>query len=200
VAFKKRASSRNHPGRTTVLEECGRSGEAVPRRKSVHKVSEHRRRISMTVRRIPYVRLLSALPAIAALLVLTGCNVEDPLVRAAKDGRTNEVERLLKDGHKVDARGKNSDTALMWASFYGRKEIVERLLAAGADVNAKNENGWTSVMVASEQGYPDVVKILLDKGAEVNARESEGKTALGIAKRLGREDIEKLLVERGGRE
>ena len=143
-------------------------------------------------------RMFRLLPVLTVIFFLMACGgQQDPLIRAAKDGRMEEVKRMLANGHDVNTRGKTGDTALMWAAFYGRKELLQLLIKKGADVDAKDEKGWTSVIVASEQGYPEIIKILGDKGADVNAKDSKGRSALSIAKLMGRDNVQQVLEDHG---
>jgi ankyrin repeat protein len=60
------------------------------------------------------------------------------LMLAARTGRLDAAELLLKRGAKVDAREEwGGQTALMWATAQSQPQMVHLLLAHGADVNAR---------------------------------------------------------------
>lgn len=89
-----------------------------------------------------------------------------PLMRAALDGRTNDVRWLINRKANVNARDKDSETALMAAAFSGHDEVVEMLLRNGADVNVVSHRGATALSLAQTNGHKDVVKMLVASGAK----------------------------------
>jgi ankyrin repeat protein len=66
------------------------------------------------------------------VLIFTCGSREAALIDASKKGDKEKVELLLKKGANVNAKDKDSLTALMWASFNGHKEIVKLLKSYGA--------------------------------------------------------------------
>lgn len=101
------------------------------------------------------------------------------LMRAARDGDTERVSRLVKTpGVRVDEKDYMGRTALMLASIWGRTEAARVLLEAGAKPNAVNRDGETALMFAASQGHTKTAKVLLDGGAEVNLRNAAGNTVL----------------------
>ena len=63
---------------------------------------------------------------------------------AARDGRAEEVRRLLAEEVDIEARGGQDQTSpLHEAARQGREEVVRVLLAHGADTSAKNVVGST---------------------------------------------------------
>lgn len=103
-------------------------------------------------------------------------------IKAAGDGKADDVRALLAGGADVNAIDQYGYTALMDAAQEGHAEVVSALLAKGADVNAtRKDDNWTALHYAANSGLADVVRILLDKGADVNAKVKNGETALMIA-------------------
>lgn len=123
-----------------------------------------------------------------------------PLVEAASQGRTTEVQTLLAGGADANASDKNGGTALMMASAKGHTETVKALLKAGADANAKDQFGQTALMYAAGHGYADTVKLLLAKGADIHAVSNRGATALRLAQGSNRREAAKELMKAGARE
>jgi ankyrin repeat protein len=86
---------------------------------------------------------------------------EPALIKAAREGRTEEVKRLLDEGAYVDAKTIYDLTALMYAADSGHTDIVKLLLVKGADVNAKDSRGQTAFYLASKNGHSEIVKLLM---------------------------------------
>jgi len=91
-------------------------------------------------------------PAFAAVTFLTlsaraAGPVED-LLDAARHGRKDVVESLLKQRVPVDSTDKEGRTALMLAAQYGHVSTVQLLLARGAQPDARDRRGWNAYMMA----------------------------------------------------
>jgi ankyrin repeat protein len=114
-----------------------------------------------------------------------------PLMRAADNGDTNSVKRLVVAGADVNARGQGGQTALMYAcrGGTGSLDLVRSLLAAGADVNARDREGTTTLLLAvtssGRSDHSSVVRELLAAHADVNVKNKDGETAL-----MGADDVE----------
>ncbi len=88
---------------------------------------------------------------------------------AARDGREDEVKRLIEAGADVDKVNKNGVTALFIASQNGYLNIVEKLVTAGADVNKGiAPDDVTALFIASKMGQLNVVERLIAAGANLN--------------------------------
>ena len=56
-----------------------------------------------------------------------------PLVMAAREGREEDVVRLLESGVEVNQQGEYNISALHMASLHNHQAVVQRLLERGAD-------------------------------------------------------------------
>ena len=74
------------------------------------------------------------------------------LMRAALEGETETVERLLESGTNVNERDDEGRTGLMFAVTNIHRDIANRLLKHGADVNAAADDGSTALMLAASAG------------------------------------------------
>lgn len=86
-----------------------------------------------------------------------------PLLLAARDGRVNDVQALLRAGSDVDAQTCTGCSVLQIASRWGHVKVVELLLFYGADIYRKNSNGYTALDFAKQGGNDTVIQILQKK-------------------------------------
>jgi ankyrin repeat protein len=122
-----------------------------------------------------------------------------PLMMAAFEGRTEEVELLLEQGADVNQRDNAGRTALIFASSGPFPRTVELLVDNGADVNhADTSEGWTALMMAASEGHRPVVELLLRRGADIAATDRDGDTAVDHARKMNRTHIVDLLGSRPG--
>ena len=115
------------------------------------------------------------------------------LLTYARNGFEEEVIKLLDNGAVVNARNRQSQTALYVASEQGHMKIVEILLSRGANVNL----GAKPLIAAARCGFLHCVQLLLDKGALINATQSKGKTAFYEACEKRKYPVVDLLLSRG---
>ena len=89
----------------------------------------------------------------------------DELRKAAKAGRQEEVESLIRAGASVDLQDKyDGNTALIWASRNGHGSVADSLIRAGASVDIQDKYyGNTAIMWASSKGHGSVVDSLLEQ-------------------------------------
>jgi TonB family protein len=141
--------------------------------------------------------------ALACSLVLTATAQDDgitPLMRAVRDGQSDEVKKLLKQGVDLEARDSWGWTALIYASVKGDERAVKALLDKGANVNAQSNQGLTPLMAAARSQRDKIVKLLIARGADIHARDKNGNTALGLSARGGQNKTRSLLEKSGATE
>jgi ankyrin repeat protein len=143
---------------------------------------------------------------------------------AACGGHINIVNKLLRWGAKVSARGQKGETPLHVAASAGHVETVKALLKCGANVSYKNVQGDTPLHSAAlaaaasaaekaerhfkcncqlekeeagkheDHSKVDCIALLLDHGADPACENQESLTPLALAATAGHEDVVKLLV------
>ena len=132
-------------------------------------------------------------------------NQLDPVERAAKDDRLEDVQRLVAYVSVQAVKEELLGKALDMAAYWGHAELVRWLLENGADPN-KAAGGGTPLMGAASNAQVDIVRLLLDAGADPNGKDDFDSTALmqtAVSECLSEEksalylDIAKLLCQSG---
>jgi len=122
--------------------------------------------------------------------------------KSAKNGKVDDIKRLLKRGFKVNSKmafkADKIFTALNFAVQFKHVEIVRLLLESKADANKPAFNGLTSFSVAFYQSHLEVVKLLVEEGkADVDKASKKGVTLLYEASQNGHIEVVKYLMEEG---
>ena len=119
------------------------------------------------------------------------------LLKAAEEGRLEEVEELLQSNANIDAtEGKFQRTPLHFAARSGHRDIVDLLLEKNAQIEAKDRDQITPLHLAARSGHRDIVDLLLEKNAQIEAKDRDQITPLHFAARSGHRDIVDLLLEK----
>ena len=113
--------------------------------------------------------------------------------RAARDGRDDELKRLVVGGGDVENR--DWTAPLMAAAANGHSACVDMILGSGARVDTTTSRGNTALHLAAINNHPDVVKLLLASGADRTMRTNDGRTALHFAREQGHASVITLLEQ-----
>ena len=90
-------------------------------------------------------------------VLLVGCG--EPLYEASKEGKTDEVKKLLAEGANINSTTDYySETPLHFAAENGQTEVVQLLIDKGADLNAKAKWERTPLHGAAKTGNAEIVK------------------------------------------
>ncbi|XP_064390768.1 uncharacterized protein LOC135338524 [Halichondria panicea] len=118
------------------------------------------------------------------------------LYKASRDGRVDEVERLLARGAPVDWRDNIGWTALHIACINNHPDVVKILTQQdGIDVNVQNTNKYTPLHHACYRGHLKCVQLLMATGqCDLGAVNNSGLTPLGMAVRWWNLDTIKYLI------
>ncbi|KAL5164849.1 E3 ubiquitin-protein ligase XB3 [Glycine soja] len=144
-------------------------------------------------------------------LHVAAANSQTPLMYAAKQGKTDCVEKLINAGANIfmlDSR--HGGTCLYDAAFHGRIDCLEAILFAAhftpfedsrgcaRYVNSRDFNGYTPQHLVALQGQSKCVGALLDNAALIGARTGScGGTPLHMAALGGSLDCIRILLARG---
>ena len=107
-----------------------------------------------------------------------------PLISAVKEGDTDKLEQILRDGQDVNELLQEyhyAHTALYVAVNSGNEQMVQFLLAKGADPNIYVHDSPSPLDVAAQDGKIKIIDMLLDAGAKIDSASKHSTTPLGWA-------------------
>ncbi|CAB3798070.1 hypothetical protein LMG28138_04373 [Pararobbsia alpina] len=116
---------------------------------------------------------------------------------AAREGRWDILDALLKAGYPIDSVNSSGYTALILAGYDDHPDTLDKLLAAGANACAADHNGNTALMGVLYKGQLDIARTLLQTHCDINATNNAGETALAFAALFGRYSLFDDLVAHG---
>ncbi|CAG7560657.1 unnamed protein product, partial [Fusarium equiseti] len=119
------------------------------------------------------------------------------LVLAATSELPSILKRMVENGHDLESKGTDEETALIRAASFGNEQNVRTLLELGADKDARDHMNETALQRAAGNGSASVVEVLLSKGAIVNVHTSSDWTALMSAVSSGNIQVVQMLVDAG---
>jgi len=122
---------------------------------------------------------------------------QTPLMVAARMGRDDLCEVLLRAGAPVDAANRFGQTALSFALEAGDDGLAIRLLQSGASPSTVESGGSTPLHIAAQYAGLGAVGALVGAGADVEARRFNGSTPVIMAAFAGKVDNVRALAAGG---
>lgn len=83
-----------------------------------------------------------------------------PLIAAAREGLSDAVRNLIRQGADINAASIDGRTPLIHAATHGRTDVVRLLLESGAEIDAKSRSGGTAMSVAASKGHANIVDLI----------------------------------------
>jgi hypothetical protein len=77
---------------------------------------------------------------------------EIPIIKAAREGRTSQVQALLDKGVGIESKDENGNTPLIEAVTYGQVDTVALLLKRGANPNARTKSVAAGIKLCAYGG------------------------------------------------
>ena len=97
---------------------------------------------------------------------------------AAWAGNLDRVRELLAQGHDVNERSEDDETALHIAVKGSEIELVRYLVEQGADLEATNRSSGTPLVYSICKAEIEIFAILVSSGADVSVRHIDRNTVL----------------------
>uniref|UniRef100_A0A1I8GSV6 Protein kinase domain-containing protein n=1 Tax=Macrostomum lignano TaxID=282301 RepID=A0A1I8GSV6_9PLAT len=88
---------------------------------------------------------------------------QTPIIVAAKQNRTNVLEKLVRMGADINQKDIVEATALIYAAKFGFVDAVRKLLELGADAALADRSDQTPLIWAARCGHTDVINALSEK-------------------------------------
>ena len=133
------------------------------------------------------------------------------LLKAAKEGDLQRMQRAFDAGADPNYRDSHGMTAIMYAAAANNLELLRCCVARGSDVNLQSTNGCSALIHAVARNHPGAVRwlLLLKNGhaaatqqpfsakhqVDPNLKTHHGFTALATAVTTGHLEITALLLE-----
>lgn len=111
----------------------------------------------------------------------------------AREGRTEQLLKMINAGMPVDLADEKGQTLLMLASYNGNYETTKMLLRNEATVDQKNDRGQTPLGGVAFKGYTEIAELLIHYGADLFTDNGAGMTPAHYASMFGRFDTYELL-------
>ena len=86
----------------------------------------------------------------------------------AREGNTQELERMIRYGINVNLCTHKDDSLLMLATYNANLATSKMLLEFGADTDKRNQRGQTPLEGVCFKGNLEMVKLLVENGASMD--------------------------------
>ena len=114
---------------------------------------------------------------------------------AAARGDIAAIDKLTRDGAKIDAQDSHSRTPLHVAAFFRHHDAARALLRHGANVNALEQQKYDVITIAAVNDDVEMIKVALAGGGDAGAITSPYHgTALIAAAHLGHAEVVRTLI------
>jgi ankyrin repeat protein len=134
------------------------------------------------------------------------------LIRAIRDGESNNIDKLIKKNNGMDVQDDYGWTPLMYAVLGNNLDVIEKLLSHGADTNLPDRDGVTALIASiinapqpfmvqylpeKDKRTANIPLVLIEKGADPNRADNDGNTPLIYAVIGSHATIVEALIKKG---
>ena len=119
------------------------------------------------------------------------------LVKAAAEGDTATLKKLIDDGFDINQPDSQGNTALVWALLHDHTEGVRILLEKNADVDLPRGTLPGALHAAMTDGSVEELKMVMNASKKFDPQSLDAKLGLLSAVYLKRIDNSKYLIEKG---
>jgi ankyrin repeat protein len=141
---------------------------------------------------------------IADLFIARGYDVDSlsagvvsPLMWAAKNGFTEAIRYLLKNGAEVNLKTPCGATALFWAVWRGEIDTVKLLLSHSAQVDYSCKDWWTPLQWAAMVGSHDMAALLIESSPNISTTSDVDNAPIFLALKFGQTRVAALMANAG---
>lgn len=121
--------------------------------------------------------------------------INEQLIRAAEQGDTPTVLKLLSNGADINGQDARGRTPVMAATHGNRVATVKALIQAGADINLRDNMRDNPFLYSGAEGLLDILKLTIAAGADPELTNRYGGTALIPAAQRGHvENVREILL------
>lgn len=120
-------------------------------------------------------------------------NLNEKLLKAAKEGNTEAIPVLIQNEADVNCSDSDGRTPLILAVSHGNTKTAKTLHENGADINKPDNVGNTPLIWAVNGGWIETVQFLLANGADLYAKNKNDQNAFHFACQPGKEAILDIL-------
>ena len=110
---------------------------------------------------------------------------ENNLLRAATEGNSQLVAKLIAEGADSNYSDPNGNTALMFAAGGGHALALVNLLITNADIHCTNASHDNALILAAKRGHQKIVDLLLQYGANIEHENKDKRSAEQCARMAG---------------
>ncbi len=145
--------------------------------------------------------LIVAIGFATAALAQTGPTADEVRIyaglhEAAAKGDVAEIEKLVKDGERINIQDSRSRTPLHVAAYLKQYDAARALLRLGANANALEIDRYDIVTIAAVANDVPMLKLAIEGGASArNVTSRYAGTALIAAAHLGHAEVVQILID-----
>lgn len=144
-------------------------------------------------------RLFGSNPSQAGSMTIKA-DLDGQLLKAASQGNSSEIERLIKGGANVNTKDQFTGASVLHHALSSHNpNITKLLLSFGANPDEADDFGEAALIRAVLANQHGVVRVLLENKADVNIKDRKGNTALLVAVKEGQgwKNVVEVLIANG---
>lgn len=124
------------------------------------------------------------------------CKANCSFMKFCEEGKLDEVMSMIVNGHNINSRNPEGNSAFMIAAYNGHISILSYLIDfKECNIRKENGKGASAITYASENGHTDAVKCIMTRKDELS--ETSLCKALYLAARYNKLSVVRILLIEG---